>query len=376
MAELEREVAAIEEEMTVQTSSLTPSGTPRLPPLASNLAPKQDQQKKGEGDESSGSSPKRSPPRRSSFNGMRGSFSKLLGRKSGREAAEESKGGARLKAKPVLKRRRSWGEVSFLSNPFLEKEKFKCTSLLTLFPCSLPTFLYPRCAANAISRIKVLFGEAPEPAPRQIIVDVKKRNPTLREIREKEKKERSKRGFRSSFSASLQKIMGVEEFGPPPDLDGKYPEKIIKRLRNEARRYESEQFTLPECVLSIKPEGKDGGRQRKVDEGLLPYFMDYAICLLTRANFEASRNTDGVNVFWVAEVMGPENTVYENSTICTELYVSPEYPFKGPTLQYEGHVVEFVIGKNQTDPREKNIVSSVVLVLLGGLLHCKVSQRF
>ena len=43
--------------------------------------------------------------------------------------------------------------------------------------------------------------------------------------------------------------------------------------------------------------------------------------------------------------------------VASQLFVSPDYPFKGPTLQYEGHVVEFVVGKNQTDPREASIQS-------------------
>ena len=70
-----------------------------------------------------------------------------------------------------------------------------------------------------------------------------------------------------------------------------------------------------------------------------------------------SRNTDSTNVFWVAEVEGPPGTIYERAMVLVELFVSPEYPFKGPTLSYEGHVVEFVTGKNQTDPREKNILA-------------------
>jgi len=69
-----------------------------------------------------------------------------------------------------------------------------------------------------------------------------------------------------------------------------------------------------------------------------------------------ARNDDEINIFWMAEMEGPAKTIYEKSIILIEIFVSPEYPFKGPTLSYEGHVVEFVAGKNQTDPRELNIL--------------------
>ena len=105
-----------------------------------------------------------------------------------------------------------------------------------------------------------------------------------------------------------------------------YPEKIVRRLKAEAIRLESaaELSAFPPCLLSLKPN--------KV------------------------KNTHNVFVHWQAEIMGPSGTVWERTRIELELFVGPDYPFKGPTIQYEGHIAEFVVGKNQTDPREKNIL--------------------
>ncbi|GMH92391.1 hypothetical protein TL16_g12334 [Triparma laevis f. inornata] len=226
--------------------------------------------------------------RRSSFNGRRGSFSKILGgifgggnpdSNSNRITDDEL---AKIQARGAgAPRRRSWGEI------FLGQEEKKV---------------------------------------REIQVEQKslekKRNPSLKEIKEKQKKEqKSGRGFRQSFTGTMHHLLGVEDFGPVGN-QGKYPDKIVKRLKNEAKRY-ANTSNLPDSVLSLKPEDK--------------------------------RNRDGVNVFWLGEIAGPKGTIYDMSTIICELFVSPDYPFKGPTLQYEGHVVEFVAGKNQTDPREENI---------------------
>ena len=124
-------------------------------------------------------------------------------------------------------------------------------------------------------------------------------------------------------SSCLLAALRSSQFGPVGG-QGKYPDKIVKRLKNEAKKYAIEK-NLPSSVISLKPEDK--------------------------------RNKGGINVFWLGEISGPKDTIYDRSTIMCELFVSPEYPFKGPTLQYEGHVVEFVVGKNQTDPREANIQS-------------------
>ncbi|GMH47772.1 hypothetical protein TrRE_jg10455, partial [Triparma retinervis] len=165
-------------------------------------------------------------------------------------------------------------------------------------------------------------GETKVPKRREIVVPEKKRTPSLKDIKEKEKKEKRKgRGFRNSFNQSVQKLLGVEEFGPKEDLKGKYPDKIVKRLRGEAKRIAAPGFKLPSSVLSLAPE--------------------------------ESRNTHDVHVFWMGSVAGPPGTIYHQSTMPVELFVSPEYPFKGPTLQFEGHVVEFCVGENQVDPREK-----------------------
>ncbi|GMH57491.1 hypothetical protein TrST_g3951 [Triparma strigata] len=303
MKELDKGIKQLEEGMTMGNfpplktidSGIQTQSTPTLPILSQHtIEAAQAQQKLAQvaaaADESSAaaSGGKR---RRSSFNGRRGSFSKLMGGLFGRGGDPDSITDPnkvtddeleKIKARGAgAPRRRSWGEI------FLGQEERKI---------------------------------------REIHVEQKslekKRNPSLKEIKEKQKKEqKSGRGFRQSFTGTMHQLLGVEDFGPVGN-QGKYPDKIVKRLKNEAKRYAVAK-NLPESVLSLKPEDK--------------------------------RNKDGVNVFWLGEIAGPKGTIYDMSTIICELFVSPDYPFKGPTLQYEGHVVEFVAGKNQTDPREQNI---------------------
>ena len=142
-------------------------------------------------------------------------------------------------------------------------------------------------------------------------------------------KGKEKRGFRKSFGESVKNILGVKEFDAvlTTTEEGEYPDKIVKRLRAEAKRYENiprEQF--PPCVMNIFPS--------------------------------KTKNTHNVFVYWNAQILGPDGTIWARQTIDLELFVGPQYPFKGPTISYEGNTAEFVVGKNQTDPREGNVLCS------------------
>ena len=109
-----------------------------------------------------------------------------------------------------------------------------------------------------------------------------------------------------------------------------YPEKIVKRLQSEAKRIASGLGPGYEEIISLAP---DKARNASVDK---------QAC-----------------AFWKGTIAGPKGTVYEMATVDLEIFIGPDYPFKGPTITYEteeDHVVEFVVGKNQTDPRERNIL--------------------
>jgi ubiquitin-protein ligase len=260
--------------------------------------------------------------RRGSFGGRRNSFSKMIdfitGRGDDDAAGAPSAGGganesnemaaarATAQARGGGGRRRSFGELlGLVDSPRTAHERNNAAM----------------AAAQLKSDQKQAKLAASQPKPRTI-EDASKKPPFLRKDSDDGKGER--RGFRASFRESFKNFIGVEEFESVASKPhGVYPPKIVKRLAAEAKRYEN---NLPGHLMSLKPN--------------------------------KSRNTEdpNINIFWIAEMEGPPNTIYEKSMILIEIFVSPEYPFKGPTLSYEGHVVEFVSGKNQTDPREVNIL--------------------
>jgi len=193
--------------------------------------------------------------RRGSFGGRRNSFSKMmdfivgqpvdsalhapgLSQTDGQhESIEEARGKAAQRGGGG--RRRSWGEaLGLVDSPRSSAAKNKAAMEAA----------QAKAAANA-------------PKPRTIEVKQRERAPSLKEMKEGEKKGR---GFRASFRDSFHNFVGVQEFETVAHRPhGNYPPKIIKRLASEAKRY-------------VQDRGKDRAQERRANACTHPVLTLYS----------------------------------------------------------------------------------------------------